>query len=87
MFLHSRVLVSRHIFLVMIWLSHASILEEQTQLSIESLGLTFRMKYCSRALKSHSKLRDACHNWVKSSVMRVGSDTFGDPIFQKGLQN
>ena len=22
-----------------------------------------------------------------SSVMRVGSDTFGDPIFQKGLQN
>jgi hypothetical protein len=20
-------------------------------------------------------------------VMRVGSDTFGDPIFQKGLQN
>ena len=21
------------------------------------------------------------------SVMRVGSDTFGDPIFQKGLQN
>jgi hypothetical protein len=23
---------------------------------------------------------------MKSSVMRVGSDTFGDPIFQKGLQ-
>ena len=22
-----------------------------------------------------------------TSVMRVGSDTFGDPIFQKGLQN
>ena len=22
-----------------------------------------------------------------SRVMRVGSDTFGDPIFQKGLQN
>ena len=22
-----------------------------------------------------------------NSVMRVGSDTFGDPIFQKGLQN
>ena len=25
--------------------------------------------------------------YVWSSVMRVGSDTFGDPIFQKGLQN
>ena len=24
---------------------------------------------------------------VLTSVMRVGSDTFGDPIFQKGLQN
>ena len=24
---------------------------------------------------------------VDSSVMRVRSDTFGDPIFQKGLQN
>ena len=24
---------------------------------------------------------------VQNSVMRVGSDTFGDPIFQKGLQN
>ena len=24
---------------------------------------------------------------VGSSVMRVGSDTFGDPIFEKGLQN
>ena len=24
---------------------------------------------------------------VDSSVMRVGSDTFGEPIFQKGLQN
>ena len=24
---------------------------------------------------------------TKSSVMRVGSDTFGDPIFQNGLQN
>ena len=23
----------------------------------------------------------------RSSVMRVGSDTFDDPIFQKGLQN
>ena len=22
-----------------------------------------------------------------TSVMRVGSDTFGDPLFQKGLQN
>ena len=26
-----------------------------------------------------------CLFW--GSVMRVGSDTFGDPIFQKGLQN
>ena len=27
-------------------------------------------------------------NWLLVvSVMRVGSDTFGDPIFQKGLQN
>ena len=25
--------------------------------------------------------------WVSISVKRVGSDTFGDPIFQKGLQN
>ena len=25
--------------------------------------------------------------WISISVMRVGSDTFGDPIFQKGLQN
>ena len=24
---------------------------------------------------------------MSGSVMRVGSDTFGDPIFQKGLQN
>ena len=24
---------------------------------------------------------------VDSRVMRVGGDTFGDPIFQKGLQN
>ena len=24
---------------------------------------------------------------IHNSVMRVGSDTFGDPIFQKGLQN
>ena len=24
---------------------------------------------------------------LQISVMRVGSDTFGDPIFQKGLQN
>ena len=24
---------------------------------------------------------------LSNSVMRVGSDTFGDPIFQKGLQN
>ena len=24
---------------------------------------------------------------AQTSVMRVGSDTFGDPIFQKGLQN
>ena len=24
---------------------------------------------------------------IHISVMRVGSDTFGDPIFQKGLQN
>ena len=24
---------------------------------------------------------------MNSSVMRVGSDTFGDPIFQKSLQN
>jgi hypothetical protein len=24
---------------------------------------------------------------VQASVMRVESDTFGDPIFQKGLQN
>ena len=24
---------------------------------------------------------------ITHSVMRVGSDTFGDPIFQKGLQN
>ena len=24
---------------------------------------------------------------LKISVMRVGSDTFGNPIFQKGLQN
>ena len=24
---------------------------------------------------------------VSNSVMRVGSDTFGDPIYQKGLQN
>ena len=26
-------------------------------------------------------------NSLHTSVMRVGSDTFGDPIFQKGLQN
>ena len=26
-------------------------------------------------------------NYIQNSVMRVGSDTFGDPIFQKGLQN
>ena len=25
--------------------------------------------------------------YVNNSVMRVGSDTFGDPIFQNGLQN
>ena len=24
---------------------------------------------------------------LRNSVMRVGSDTFGDPIFEKGLQN
>ena len=24
---------------------------------------------------------------LQASVMRVGSDTFGDPIYQKGLQN
>ena len=25
--------------------------------------------------------------WLYTSVMRVGSNTFGDPIFQKGIQN
>ena len=28
-----------------------------------------------------------CTLYTHTSVMRVGSDTFGDPIFQKGLQN
>ena len=26
-------------------------------------------------------------SFIVIRVMRVGSDTFGDPIFQKGLQN
>ena len=26
-------------------------------------------------------------HWADINVMRVGSDTFGDHIFQKGLQN
>ena len=32
---------------------------------------------------------EACESgsMFKGSVMRVGSDNFGDPIFQKGLQN
>ena len=25
--------------------------------------------------------------WVTSKVINLGSDTFGNPIFQKGLQN
>ena len=25
--------------------------------------------------------------WIRNSVMRVGRDTFDDPIFPKGLQN
>ena len=32
-------------------------------------------------------IRDTKGTRYWSSVMRVGSDTFGDPIFQKGLQN
>ena len=31
-------------------------------------------------------IHSAAQVWAVS-VMRVGSDTFGDPIFQKGLQN
>ena len=39
-------------------------------------------------------LQESQSNWKSRlipiaaiSVMRVGSETFGDPIFQKGLQN
>ena len=35
----------------------------------------------------HSRSRQRTDQRVVVSVMRVGSDTFGDPIFQKGLQN
>ena len=40
-------------------------------------------------LMSNNKKQFFCHPspYLYSSVMRVGSDTFGDPIFQKGLQN
>ena len=34
---------------------------------------------------SHRAVLKIYYVWI--SVMRVGSDTFGDPIFQKGLQN
>ena len=37
-------------------------------------------------LKSKRK-KSAKEICIQGSVMRVRSDTFGDPIFQKGLQN
>ena len=39
---------------------------------------------------AYSARRAHFHIWAESvpaSVMRVGSNTFGDPIFQNGLQN
>ena len=38
----------------------------------------------AKKMKQRSKWGTREH--PKSSVMRVGSDTFGYPIFQKGLQ-
>ena len=45
-------------------------------------GMTLRITYlsCTAYLNSYVGI-------TSYSVMRVGSDTFGNPIFQKGLQN
>ena len=44
------------------------------------------LKVVVTSFKDISELIDEGYK-ARISVMRVGSDTFGDPIFQKGLQN
>ena len=51
---------------------------------LQKTGLYRSKKLAPIKLKSTSRVR--LGNLI-TSVMRVGSDTFGDPIFQKGLQN
>ena len=41
----------------------------------------------SKYLSHPNKAKGHSMSYIQSSVMRVRSDTFGDPIFQKGLQN
>ena len=43
-------------------------------------------KYIKKIYLSRECVRNV-DLWVQVSVMRVGTDTFGDPIFQNGLQN
>ena len=44
-------------------------------------------QHCNdRETRSSWQSNFAVH-YISDSVMRVGSDTFGDPIFQKSLQN
>ena len=43
--------------------------------------------YECKNLKSLAVIFQAIKNSPSFSVMKVGSNTFGDPIFQKGLQN
>jgi hypothetical protein len=38
-------------------------------------------------LKWDIQITTLTEQWACGMVMRVGSVTFGDPIFQKGLQN
>ena len=63
----------------------------------KNISKTFSLKYMDYYFPTSPKFLDLPSSYgpvfsvsfatLQVSVMRVGSDTFGNPIFQKGLQN
>ena len=66
------------------------VLPSHTHVSYDNIGCQFlREGYKNRCIVGQNQHIQSfcCQGCLQASVMRVGSDTFDDPIFQNGLQN
>ena len=70
-----------------VWYQYATVVVHEIESDVNMVQLLWHMSERMSCKESAIFFANLAYTPVYSRVINLGSDTFGNPIFQKGLQN